>query len=150
MSADPRAWLVERQALANAATDGPWEAEPLEGNLVSPTQGAFVEVFSWTDADAEFIADARQSVTAMAAALTAVLDLHRPMGIYSMEHGDCDHADPESCPTVETDAGTMCGDSPDYYACEECMDVGGELRDDYLEHPCATVRAIQAALGGEE
>jgi hypothetical protein len=164
MSTDTtRAWLVERQALAAAATEGPWEAHTWKGvtkNLlgekrdasgaelsVVPSDGVYGVM---SPEDAEFIADSRTSVPAMAAALTAVLDLHRPMGIYSMEHGDCDHADPESCPPVETDAGTMCGDSPDYYACEECMDVGGELSPSYPEHPCATVRAIQAALGGEE
>lgn len=114
---DPRAWLEERQALADAATDGPREAEPPEGNLASPTQGTFVEVFSWTDADAEFIADARQSVPAMAAALTAVLDLH--------------HKD---------DAG------PGRDTCESCSDI----EEVTIFWPCDTVRAIQAALGGEE
>ena len=55
------------RARAEAATEGPWEAEALEGNIVTPTQGTIVEVYSWTDADAEFIAHAREDVPALLA-----------------------------------------------------------------------------------
>ena len=74
MSAADR--LNEIEARANAATEGPWEADPLEGNLDAPGGGVRVaEVGMWRDDDANFIARARTDVPALVAALRAVLDL---------------------------------------------------------------------------
>ena len=120
--------LDEIEARANAATEGPWEwegeakAEWEEGaNSLVPSRhpddpvlygygydASGIEVK--TPADAEFIAHARTDVPDMAAALRAVLKLHKEDG-----HGwgpgesfctECQQGYgllvPYPCPTVET------------------------------------------------
>ena len=72
----PADWISARRALIDAATEGPWEAEPLAGNIVTPTHGTIIEVSRWTDADAALIADARTSLPAALDALEAVLAPH--------------------------------------------------------------------------
>lgn len=139
---DARAYLVERQRLADAATEGPWEARPHSSGDPSygPQEYRIVSLAKGEDAhtragdlygpvvasadysemgylDSRFAADARSSVPAMAAALTAVLDLH------VAERWEWD----------------------DSIVCSRC---GPE--DAPHEWPCETVRAIEAALGGEE
>ena len=114
--------LTEIEARANAATEGPWEWEgeakaewELGANSLVPSRrpddpvlygygydASGIEVK--TPADAEFIAHARTDVPDMAAALRAVLKLHRP-GRTFHGHGfsqplcTCRAAMP--CPTVD-------------------------------------------------
>lgn len=102
--------LDQIEARANAATPGPWQllgdGEYVSGPgiLVAPDDGGV------TSADAEFIAAARTTVPDMAAALRAVLELHKEDG-----HGwgpgesfctECQQGYgllvPYPCPTVET------------------------------------------------
>ncbi|WP_029090067.1 hypothetical protein [Brevibacterium album] len=122
---DPRAWLEERHALADAARQIPWTvgevteydydgAQRPQAAVMSSSHGPI----TWDDhagdvfdpPDAAFISDARSSVPAMAAALTAVLDLHPDV------HGEC----------------------------HMCSDERGPK-----PFPCPTRRAVEAALGGE-
>lgn len=79
-------------------------------------------------ADAEFIAHARTDLPDMAAALTAVLDLHKPQTIGQI-YGTLKYpSDPLLCPT--------------------CIVTGGDEWG-FMEYPCPTVRAITSALGGD-
>lgn len=81
--------LDEKEARANAATDGPWNASLTgRGARVSepsgyPLPGCFTcgqnEEGIYEPADAEFIARARTDVPALVAALRAVLALDGPM-----------------------------------------------------------------------
>jgi hypothetical protein len=91
------------------------------------------------DADAAFIAAARQDVPALVAALRAVLALHRPI----TTHDECDHEDRDECDAWETTDGLIvCGPNLGS-VCEECRNEDG---DHYVDHPCATVAAVTAAL----
>lgn len=58
--------LAAIRARTEAATAGPWEADGVEGNLNAP--GIRVaEFLSWPEADAQFIAHAREDVPALLA-----------------------------------------------------------------------------------
>ena len=93
--------LNEIEARANAATEGPWEAH---GSLITSLTGPGGEVAEASGQDTEFIAHARTDVPDMAAALRAVLELHKreesPSGDY------CDECFPNEwhwpCSTVAT------------------------------------------------
>lgn len=116
--------LDKIEARANAATEGPWEWEgksdemwPQGENSLMATGGAEPEyvLMAWgydaygitaeCDADAEFIAHSRTDVPDMAAALRAVLKLHKP-GRRFHRHGVpmplCSCGVEMPCPTVET------------------------------------------------
>lgn len=91
--------LNEIEARANAATEGPWEWDgesnepwPAGDNSLRSVSGAKDDLvlYAWgydaygieaaRDADAEFIAHARTDVPDMAAALRAVLEVHKEDG----------------------------------------------------------------------
>ena len=130
---DPRHRLAEIKARVDAATEGPWESdgEPNAGYWVMGADGR--DLFTWdgsdigllitTEADAEFIAHARTDNPDMAAALTAVLDLHK------------DGWRTVSVPVFDE------FDSPTQrqHLCMGCNNF----------YPCATVRALTDALGGD-
>ena len=111
--------LDEIQALAAAATEGPWEPYRTENweydNYVTRTDLRSVAMqyaLVWKPGDAEFIAHARTDVPALVAALRAVLALH-------------------------FDDGGVCGD------CYQQDDYAPYL----MDYPCPTVRVVSAALG---
>ena len=92
-----RDWIAKREQLEQAATEGPWSAADEHGDIpgsdclwcvsqmrpgfeaMSPTKGYVGDVAEVGDseADAEFIADARTALPAALAALKAVLDIER-------------------------------------------------------------------------
>ena len=95
--------LNEIEARANAATEGPWDA--FMDRIDHPGKSVFAVAYDvGCDGDAEFIAHARTDVPDMAAALRAVLELHKreesPSGDY------CDECFPNEwhwpCSTVAT------------------------------------------------
>lgn len=111
--------LDEIEARANAATDGPWEADGLEGTITSKTDGQAINrqglylvvdgITMWAESDAEFIAAARTDVPALVAVARFALSQHAQDG-----HGNCG----------------------------PCDDATGE--DGW---PCSTVREIHRLLG---
>ena len=120
---DIQTWLDKGKALADQATQGPWEAfEDSDQHLAGcpPTIENLVyagavetPIIDWgngsTKEDAEFIADARTRLPLALDALQAVLDMHRPIWVDGIEY------------------------------CKHCVDFGGE-------YPCPTVRAIHDAI----
>ena len=107
--------LDQIEARANAATPGPWEAGCNDRHVlyVTTENEEFCAEYGpelydsqgfFSDADTEFTAAARTDVPDMAAALRAVLELHRP-GRTFHGHGfsqplcTCGAAMP--CPTVD-------------------------------------------------
>ena len=127
---DTQEWLDKGRALADQATQGPWEAVGREvaqhWSLPDPWQTIVdteVSCMSYCyggsakgverDEDAKFIADARTRLPQAIAALQAVLTLHRPIWVDGIEY------------------------------CKHCVDFGGE-------YPCPTVRAIQTELERKE
>jgi hypothetical protein len=83
-------WLDAAKARADVATDGPWEADGLEGNL-DAGDVRVAEVGMWREDDAIFIAAARtdlpKALDALRAVLT-VLDLHDESERYGLPWGD--------------------------------------------------------------
>ena len=123
--------LNEIEARANAATEGPWEADwrftgwDISGNV--DDDGLPALIASEVDSeDAEFIAHARTDVPDMAAALRAVLEIHQDGG-ESQGYLDDGHY----------------GDIP--HCCTEC----GSLGECGVPWPCATVTAIRQHLGDD-
>ena len=122
--------LDEIEARANAATEGPWEADGSAHVLTADNTPTFVARCAdpgGSDAgvpDAEFIAHARTDVPALVAALRAVLEIHQDGG--------------ES--QGYTDTGTY-----DFmpHCCTEC----GSLGEYGVPYPCPTVTAIRQHLG---
>lgn len=95
MSDDLRTELEAMRERAEAATEGPWTADGLEGNLDSP-RGRVAEATWWREVDAQFIAHARTDVPRLVAALEAVLLVHQPD-----EDMDCTaDGDPWPCHTA--------------------------------------------------
>lgn len=101
--------LNEIEARANAATEGPWEADwRFTGWDISGNEDDGLPALIASDAygeDAEFIAHARADVPDMAAALRAVLALHKCRTYPDDGIGEptaCTHCDnePWPCPTV--------------------------------------------------
>lgn len=99
--------LTEIEARANAATEGPWMGircpDGFLGRVIGGNGFGVAEDFP-DDADAEFIAHSRTDVPDMAAALQAVLKLHK---LQLSPDGDfCDECFPGEwgwpCATVET------------------------------------------------
>lgn len=70
---DIRAQLEQEREIIQSATDGPWEADPLEGDLTGPEGGFVMEVLAWLDPDATFIAHARTALPIRNAQVEAVL-----------------------------------------------------------------------------
>lgn len=126
---DVAEWLREARELGQAAATGPWGA-PIDSDGTAPLLNA-TDAYVFTgesgyvggeaDADdATFIADARTRLPQALAALGAVLELHEPSDALQVSH------------------------ARQLRWCEECSDPEGGMR---AIHPCATVRAIAAALG---
>lgn len=125
--------LAQIAARADATTDGPWGVDgaahpgPDDSLVVYPLEdGGAVAYVQPLHADAEFIAHARADVPALVAALRAVLDLHK-------RGPRC------RCCGGTRDDGTRI----ERWTCTECPPGSPH----YLHWPCATVRAVEAALG---
>ena len=120
---------------AEAATDGPWRviSDYIPGviEVEGPTaSNDYVAELSADKADLEFIAHARQDIPALAAAVEAVLELHKPI----TDDGN----------SLRNWLGMGNGKPRDY--CNEC-EVDGYTA---VPYPCPTVTAIQSALGEGE
>ncbi|MDI3330684.1 MAG: hypothetical protein QJR09_08110 [Micrococcus sp.] len=138
MSTDARQWLQEALDRATWATDGPWApwldqdgTKHMNGMLmvgneagVIPDGETFIEdaevnpvAHTYTPEDRVFIAHARTEHPAMAAALTAVLDLHRNEGGECTECIDWDSdpgeldAETWPCDTVRAITDHLPGDT---------------------------------------
>jgi hypothetical protein len=123
------------KARAEAATDGPWRviSDYIPGviEVEGPTaSNDYVAELSADKADLEFIAHARQDIPALAAAVEAVLELHKPI----TDDGN----------SLRNWLGMGNGKPRDY--CNEC-EVDGYTA---VPYPCPTVTAIQSALGEGE
>ena len=119
------------KARAEAATDGPWRviSDYIPGviEVEGPTaSNDYVAELSADKADLEFIAHARQDIPALAAAVEAVLELHKPI----TDDGN----------SLRNWLGMGNGKPRDY--CNEC-EVDGYTA---VPYPCPTVAAIQSAL----
>lgn len=131
---DIQTWLDRGRALADQATEGPWEAyadsdvqyagcPPMIENLVYA--GAVeTPIIDWgngsTKADAEFIADARTRLPQALNALRAVLEVHAPIDALNTQYTN--------------------GRIP--HVCTGCGQDDGR----WNYWPCPTVRAIQYAI----
>lgn len=160
MTTDPREWLQEVQGRANNATEGPWRASLLDGvdyedgssshrgGIYPDAQGAppVLVTMSVDRRNGIFIAGARTEHPAMAAALTAVLDLHKPMEVYEFDHMNGAwklDADGEKVQTDTLCTGCLTPDEEqDLEDCEWEPSMGT------VQYPCPTVRAITEHLPG--
>lgn len=143
------------EARANAATEGPWAADRLEGNLDS-LYSRVAEVGMWLEADAEFIAHARADVPALVAevrrlraAEERVRALHRVFGVY--DECECDDPELDGLHAEVEEVGLTCNRL--YSICEECCTDAGYQREEcanYHDHSadevyhCPTIRALEA------
>ena len=124
--------LDEIEARANAATEGPWEADGSAHVLTTGNTPTFVARCTDPDGsdagvpDAAFIAHARTDVPDMAAALRAVLEIHQDGGESQGYLDDGSYGDLPNC-------------------CTEC----GSLGEYGVPWPCATVTAIRRHLGDD-
>lgn len=98
-------WIVRREQLEEAATEGPWRCVTEPGTKNHALHGASgVDIATdyegvwYVKGDAEFIADARTALPAALAALRAVLEEEGPRatGDYS-EYSDGYHAALDAC-----------------------------------------------------
>ena len=119
--------LNEIEARANAATEGPWEADwRFTGWDISGNDDDGLPALIASDAygeDAEFIAAARTTVPALLDALEAVLEIHQDGGESQGYLDDGSYGDMPHC-------------------CTEC----GSLGEYGVLWPCPTVEAITTAL----
>lgn len=136
---DPREVLAEIQAVADAATPGPWLVSNVNEGMRE--FGAFWEVANdayynpsadedvpWLavhldtgiEQDARFIAAARTDVPRLVAALTAVLDMHH-----------------------NTEFDWL---GRHFSICDECSEAGGVEPGLFADYPCPTVLTITGAL----
>ena len=122
-------FLAEQGRLADAATEGPWEFHQDDGSSLDisevciprPDEDMPLSIASLLeDHDGAFIAASRTSVPRMVKALEAVLENHQPDAVFKDMCSTC-----SDFGTDEYPAGRM------------------------VEHPCADVLAITAALEGE-
>lgn len=102
---DIHAQLEQEREIIQSATDGPWEADPLEGDLTGPEGGFVMEVLAWLDPDATFIAHARTALPLRNAQVQAVMALHKPRDPEDNQCAGCLEIDPggyvlHPCPTV--------------------------------------------------
>lgn len=155
--------LAEISDRADAATEGPWKAE-YDGGLserldivyvLGPGRALLAVTQTMDNAsegkpfeDAAFIGAARQDIPQLVAALTTVLDLHRPEKRYQPWEA-CDH----SWDTAQEAADAGCVELAEvshFEVCGQCGDI--EMADendrDYRESlwPCPTFRAVAAVL----
>lgn len=78
-------------------------------------------------------------VADLIAGVRCVLALHCAVGVYDV----CEHTNGDECDPWETvDGDFVCG-APVGHVCEVCCDESGEP----LDHPCATVRALNDPNG---
>ena len=149
---DPRETLARIRAQADAATEGPWEAEYSgeQGNCVLPPEyqstreAVAVTRLLSAQADAEFIAAARTTVPALLDLADAVLKRHAPMPIYVLAE-DCEAPDDHQHGSTPDGGDDLCWDEPTgEVLCCECRDEWGER----VEHPCPDYTAITTALEG--
>ena len=155
--------LAEIRARAENATEGPCTA--LGSGVASGdhwhvvASGEAVAHISSRDGvnedqrepDAEFIAASRTDLPALLAAVEAVMELHRDVGIY--DECLCENPSPEDGlhKRIE-DVGVTCNFL--YVVCRECCMEDGYQKEEcahYCDHDplgsnCSTVRAITAAL----
>lgn len=134
-----REWIAKREQLEQTATEGPWLQDACDPGIVRGEQ-RYWSIFesemghdaAAAPSDAEFIADARTSLPAALAALKAVLKLHR---LNREDDGDCQGY---------TSSGYGYLDR----WCVECSDQSG--REYGTPWPCPAVRAVDAALRGDQ
>lgn len=155
--------LAEISARADAATAGPWRAEQDGGlgqrldivyvlgpdrALLATTQTMEVASEGRPHYDAAFIASARQEVPRLVAALTAVLDMHKPVRRYQESpDSDCSYDSAELVAELwEVDVSSV----THFEVCAHCgplemaTDDGGCYEASLW--PCDTYRAVAAAL----
>ena len=123
---DVQTWLDQSKALADRATQGPWEARSSEVTMndrgewkIGKHNHPQVLRSVMRGDDAVFIADARTRLPLALDALQAVLTLHQPV-------------------EVEPSA-TICGECSNRLPNGRFMPIA--------EHPCPTFLAIKDALG---
>ncbi|MFB7894680.1 hypothetical protein ACFC1I_20925 [Microbacterium sp. NPDC056044] len=125
------------KALEAAATPGPWEIIG-GGEFLMPlaiSVGVGSADVSLRDADAEFIAHARTAVPALVAAVERVQALHEPLKLFLLDdNGSIDYSKP-------FDALCRGCTDPDIVNAWECDD--GDPGDDYVQHPCPTIEALE-------
>ena len=133
---DLQTWLDKGKALADQATQGPWEAfEDSDQHLAGcpPTIENLVyagavetPIIDWgngsTKEDAEFIADARTRLPLALDALQAVIEIHTPIDALNVRYR----------------GGRL------QQVCTGCGTDDGN----WNHWPCPTVRAITDAIGG--
>ena len=141
---DTQEWIDKGKALADQATQGPWDTDGCEvtqhWSRPEPWQTIVDTEVSCMDfcyggsakgveryEDAEFIADARTRLPQALNALQAVMEIHKPF-----------HADHHY---IGMNGGSL---HRFVRRCEGCEESGG-----IEDYPCPTVRAIQDALGAE-
>lgn len=145
--------LDEIQALADAATPGPWavaydhDDTPYDVKFPSGI-GPFTCIehpAPYDDADAEFVSAARIAVPELLAevrraqaAEARVLELHHEVAMFGL-YNDCDCPDPDGDGKHEDRDGLsderLCGNNPLPGICGSCEQ----------EWPCATARALGEA-----
>jgi hypothetical protein len=155
-----RAEVERRLAVAEVATPGPWFA----CSCGKCAQFGFNDgpigscVYDHPDVESPTLEKACDNAKAIAAgrteypqalrAILAVLELHCPW--YVVEECGHDHAEGESGLRIETlEVGIVCEEGVRNTVCRACDTTDGEPREDTDEgeYPCATVLAIERALG---
>ena len=149
---DVKAWLEERRGIhANAELKARVESD--RGTIYTAWTGAHdsgglpeddrEHIADSYAEGAEAITDALNMFPRALTALEAVIELHKPVPIYDVESGDCEHG--EDCVGIEIEPSeTYCPDHIDYYSCECMMDASSP--DEFPEYPCPTVQAIEGAI----
>lgn len=111
--------------LADAATEGPWEADYSEENnysIKSPgTEWGDGYAYVGDRDNAEFIAAARTAVPQLLDQLDAVLDLHRPEMTYRLMDGEDFAREPD---------GEVCVVCREYYPCETVQAIDSVQQDE--------------------
>ena len=148
---DPDEIVADWKAKTDAATQGPWEAFEQDDAFAIEARaeddfGFFVVEPPLYQPDAEFIATARTAMPRLLSAVESVLALHKPETRYTASGWE------EFSFESRADAAEY-GDVQEFKVCHECGQIethdGGEERCyEYSIWPCATVRAIESALGG--
>ena len=126
---DIQDWLDEGKALADQATQGPWEAEESSDGWteiygrdpIEPITPTVATTERGGDTEAAFIADARTRLPQALDVIQAVMKVHKPINERNSRYR----------------SGRVC---------IGCVDAGG----DWNEWPCPTVRAIQTELEQKE
>ena len=133
---DIQDWLDEGKALADQATQGPWEAEESSDGWteiygrdpIEPITPTVATTERGGDTEAAFIADARTRLPQALAAIQAVMEIHKPFQADHYYNG-------------------MDGESLHRFVlrCDGCEKSGG-----IEDYPCPTVQAIQTELERKE